>query len=330
MSSILQTAGAVAVAGSLLGWSGLYNIKEGHVGVRWRFGALVESLQGPGLHWKIPLVDKHAEVLVQMQTDSVENIACGTSGGVMVYFDRIEVVNRLLGESVMNTIRSYGENYDKIWIFDKIHHEVNQFCSKHTLQEVYIDKFDQLDEQLQTALQSSCSEYRTGIEISAVRVTKPRIPDEILKNYVAIEAEKTKLRIAQQRQQLVLAEAETESQKQKMEAERKKAVMEISMDQQIMEQKKIAEMEIIKSEAETKKSKAKAEAESYAIQKAAEANKMLLTPEYLRDTLYKAIANNAKIYFGDSIPKMFADPAAPVSSAGVASAEGSCASEPVK
>ena len=30
-------------------------------------------------------------------------------------------------------------HYDKVWIFDKIHHEINQFCSKHSLQEVCID-----------------------------------------------------------------------------------------------------------------------------------------------------------------------------------------------
>ena len=46
-----------------------------------------------------------------------------------------QVVNRLKKESVFETIRDYGVNYDKIWIFDKIHHEINQFCSKHTLQE---------------------------------------------------------------------------------------------------------------------------------------------------------------------------------------------------
>lgn len=31
-------------------------------------------------------------------------------------------------------------------------HEINQFCSKHTLQEVYIDRFDSLDEQLAESL----------------------------------------------------------------------------------------------------------------------------------------------------------------------------------
>ncbi len=34
--------------------------------------------------------------------------------------------------------------YDKLWIFSKIHHEMNQLCSKSTLQEIYVDNFDQV------------------------------------------------------------------------------------------------------------------------------------------------------------------------------------------
>ena len=41
------------------------------------------------------------------------------------------------------TLLNYGVNYDKTWIYDKIHHEINQFCSSHSLQQVYIDMFDQ-------------------------------------------------------------------------------------------------------------------------------------------------------------------------------------------
>ena len=52
-----------------------------------------------------------------------------------------------LPEKPWETVKNYTVNYDKTWIYDKIHHEINQFCSKHTLKEVYIDKFDQLDEQ---------------------------------------------------------------------------------------------------------------------------------------------------------------------------------------
>ncbi len=34
-----------------------------------------------------------------MQTDEVTNIPCGTSGGVVIYFDKIEVVNLLSTDS---------------------------------------------------------------------------------------------------------------------------------------------------------------------------------------------------------------------------------------
>jgi len=51
--------------------------------------------------------------------------------------------------------------------------------------------------------------------------------------------------------------------------------------------------------------KAKADAYSYSILQEAEANQILLTPEYLRVALYKSLANNITMYFGESIPKVF-------------------------
>lgn len=36
---------------------------------------------------------------VTLQTDEAKNVPCGTSGGVMIYFDRIEVVNILSASS---------------------------------------------------------------------------------------------------------------------------------------------------------------------------------------------------------------------------------------
>ena len=97
----------------------------------------------------------------------------------MIYFDRIEVVNMLVPSAgtncsnfpalqkfliwlthspcqlpaiiitvafvhlsaVVDIVRNYTADYDKTLIFNKIHHELNQFCSVHTLQEVYIELF---------------------------------------------------------------------------------------------------------------------------------------------------------------------------------------------
>lgn len=38
--------------------------------------------------------------------------------------------------SVHDIVRNYTADYDKTLIFNKIHHELNQFCSVHNLQEV--------------------------------------------------------------------------------------------------------------------------------------------------------------------------------------------------
>ena len=46
-----------------------------------------------------------------------------------------------ISSSVFDIVRNYTADYDKTLIFNKIHHELNQFCSAHTLQEVYIELF---------------------------------------------------------------------------------------------------------------------------------------------------------------------------------------------
>lgn len=152
----------------------------------------------------VPLLTTFRSVQVTLQTDEVKNVPCGTSGGVMIYFDRIEVVNVLDANSgryntnfaytcllyflkkiflVYNMVRNYTADYDRALIFNKVHHELNQFCSVHTLHEVYIDLFDQIDENLKTALQKDLNEIAPGLSILAVRVTKPKIPETIRKNY---------------------------------------------------------------------------------------------------------------------------------------------------
>lgn len=59
----------------------------------------------------------------------------------MIYFDRVEVVNILLANAAYDIVKNYTADYDKTLIYNKVHHELNQFCSVHTLQEVYIDLF---------------------------------------------------------------------------------------------------------------------------------------------------------------------------------------------
>ena len=69
----------------------------------------------------------------------------------------------------------------------------------------------------------------------SVRVTKPKIPEAIRKNYELMESEKTKLLISTQRQRVVEKEAETERKKAVIEAEKEAHVAKIQFERMIME-----------------------------------------------------------------------------------------------
>jgi regulator of protease activity HflC (stomatin/prohibitin superfamily) len=300
---IFVTISAIALIVSLT----IHKIEEGHVGVYYRGGALLKTTAGPGFHLMLPFFTSFKSIQSTMQTDEVINIPCGTSGGVLIYFDKIEVVNLLSADAVYDIVRNYTADYDKPLIFNKIHHELNQFCSVHTLQEVYIDLFSDIDEHLKEALQKDLSVLAPGLLINTVRVTKPKIPEAIRKNYELMEGEKTKLLISVQHQKVVEKEAETERKKAIIEAEKLAQVSQIQYQQKIMEkesEKKIAEIEVTMH---TSREKSLADAAYYKALKEIDSNKAKLTPEYLKLMQYESIAKNTKVYFGNSIPEMFSD-----------------------
>ncbi|GAG31329.1 unnamed protein product, partial [marine sediment metagenome] len=235
--------------------SGLHVVHEGHIGVYYRGGALMEGYTEPGMRWKMPLITTFEEVQTTIQTDSVRNIPCGTSEGTMIYFAKVEVVNRLDKEAAIDLIRNYTTQYDQTWIFDKIHHEINQFCSKHTLQEVYIELFDTLDEALADALQQSVDMWAPGLKIIAVRVTKPKIPEEVKKTYEHMAQQSAELRKALLEKKVILQRAQTEKEKQMMIQKQKQEVAEIMLTMKIKERETQAQISKINDEIEFNKKK---------------------------------------------------------------------------
>lgn len=100
-------------------------------------------------------------------------------------------------------------------------------------------------------------------------------------------------------------EAETARRKAVIEAEKEAQVAKIQYEQKIMEKESLQKIELIEDSIHKAKQQTKAEAEFYSLKKQAEANKMLLTREYLELKRYEALALNNKIYFGSDIPNMF-------------------------
>lgn len=126
-------------------------------------------------------------------------------------------------------------------------HEINQFCSKHTLEEVYITEFDSLDENLVQALQRDCNIWAPGIEIISIRVTKPRIPEHIAVNYEMMEKEKTNYKIAMENQKLAETMAQTKRKEATIFARSEADVNYIKMQKEINETRGLREKEQLMS-----------------------------------------------------------------------------------
>uniref|UniRef100_A0A8B9KWQ1 Erlin-1 n=1 Tax=Astyanax mexicanus TaxID=7994 RepID=A0A8B9KWQ1_ASTMX len=327
MAHVGAVVAAIAGVMAIMLHSSIHKIEEGHLAVYYRGGALLTTPNGPGYHIMLPFITTYRSVQVRaviwnyvLVFPFEKFVFCllACSGGVMIYFDRIEVVNMLVPLAVVDIVRNYTADYDKTLIFNKIHHELNQFCSVHTLQEVYIELFDIIDENLKTALQKDLNSMAPGLTIQAVRVTKPKIPEAIRRNFELMEAEKTRLLITAQTQKVVEKEAETERKKAIIEAEKIAQVAQIQFKQKVMEKETEKQISEIEDAAFVAREKAKADAEYYTAAKFAEANRLKLTPEYLELMKYQAIAANSKIYFGQDIPNMFVDNSASPSIKGAA------------
>ena len=314
--TLTATFAASALAGAL---SSSHFVPEGHVAVFYRNGALLNKTVGAGFSMSLPIVTRVEYVQTTVQTDRVENIPCGTQGGTVIHFGKIEVVNQLQAGAVLETVRQYGVEYDKTWIYDKIHHEINQICSRSTLEEMYITMFETLDETLQDALQRDIDKYVPGLNIIAIRVTKPTIPEAIRKNYEAVEAERTRLKVTEERQKVVQREAETEKVRAVIEAQKHAAVEAVSLELKMKQKRTEQEIAEIANEMHSSKAKADADAEFYRVSREAEANQLLLTPQLLQLESVRALSNNTKVFWGDKLPSIYADGAAMVPASGAES-----------
>lgn len=243
----------------------IHTVQEGYVGVVYRLGSLHSETLKPGLHFTLPLITKFYQVQVTIQTDYVLNVPCGTNSGVNIMFDKIEVVNQLMESHVFETVKNYTVDYDKPLIFDKITYEMAQFCSKTSLQEVFIDKFDQIDEFLSGVLQKSLDLYAPGLKIVSVRLSKPIVPHEVQENYKKIVQFQTEILRAKTEQQKELLHIQTESEKSqsRLTAEKDLALSRLNSEQErkVREIENNKQLELAQTEAVRQKEIARITAE---------------------------------------------------------------------
>ena len=119
------------------------------------------------------------------------------------------------------------------------------------------------------------------------------------------EGEKTKLLISIQHQKVVEKDAETDRKRAIIMAEKEAQVAQIQFNQKIMEKESLQRIAAIDDEMHLARERSRSDADFYQTKKQAEANKLLLSKEFLELKKYESLSQNSKVYFGHEIPKMF-------------------------
>ena len=69
----------------------LHRIHEGHVGVYYKYGALMEDITPPGVHWMQPFVTEVVSIRITPETETMEPMICTTRDGVRNVFRDVQV-----------------------------------------------------------------------------------------------------------------------------------------------------------------------------------------------------------------------------------------------
>lgn len=85
-----------------------HTVPEGHVGVYYRLGALLDEYTTPGLHFLFPVTTHVYMIEIMMHTDQVRNVSCDTINGITLTFDSVQVFSRLNASGVIPTVRAFG------------------------------------------------------------------------------------------------------------------------------------------------------------------------------------------------------------------------------
>ena len=282
---------------------GIHKCNQGYKCVYYRGGKLLDDLNEPGFHLKIPFITSHYNVQITWQTDKINNIICGSSRGGHAYLD-IEVVNKLSSSKkcILNVVGEHTVDYDKPLIFDYIPSEVAQFCKNYTLDDIVIREFDKLDEVLLEKLRKNVDSYGISscLEIKKVRINRPRLDKNMQVKFEYIENEQKEKELAEQKKNTDKVLLESQLQKEVMEKERQQKTNEIEMKIQISKAKSNAEKQHILDNMEYDSKKKKVDAEKYKVEKLAEGNNLLFSnPNYIRLEAFKATHSNSKLIFGD-------------------------------
>jgi len=283
--------------------SSLHNIDEGNVGVYYKYGALMDDSSAPGMHTMQPFVTTVEQVMVRPDTYTLNNIYAITRDGIQIEFRDVQVIVRVQRSGVVKLIRKFGKKFLAPLVFDRIREEIRLFSANHTIDDIYNEEFLTMVKEVRDDVVTSVERLGGGVEILNLVIPKPDIPDDIEQNYKAVKIQWTAQLVSTQEQKTAEIKKETEMLRAIADAKRKKKVLEITIQEQILEKEGAQNVSRINNDILKEREENLANIEAYKIERLAQANKELFSPEYVKLKIAESMGNSTKFYFsGENSP----------------------------
>jgi len=278
--------------------SAIHKIEEGSVGIYFKYGALLDTLTHPGIHYMTPFIVDVTEVQIRPQTDTLKPVVSITKDGIQNSFLDVQVISRVKVDQLILMVRKFGTNFRNALIYDRVKEELRIFCANHTIDEVYNTQFLDIVRVVKMNLVDSIERLGDGgLDILNLVIPKPDIPADIAQNYKQVKVQWTEQLVATQQQRTEQIKKETEKMRAIADAERNKAVLEIKIMERIIEKDGEKNISTIQNLIVKEKEENLADVAQYRTEKEAVANGKLYTDKYVQLNLARAMTENTKFYF---------------------------------
>lgn len=176
----------VAVMASILA-SSFHKVDEGNVGLYFRFGALIDAVTHPGIHYMLPFVTSMEQVQIRPRTDTLPVMASITRDGIQNVFKDVQVITRVDVDQVVYLVQRFGLVFREALVYDRVKEELRIFCANNTIDDVYNAKFLDIVAEVRRNVVAAIERLgRGGIEVMNLMIPKPEIPEDIALNYMQV------------------------------------------------------------------------------------------------------------------------------------------------
>lgn len=140
-------------------------IKSGEVGLRVRFGKIVDSSLKEGFNFKIPYIEKIVKVNIKVQKVEIETES--SSKDLQTITTKLAVNYKVEGEKAFSLYKQVGNSYEETILIPAIQESIKAVMSEYTAEQT-ITKRNEVSDKCLDEIQDKMSKY--GIHIAEFNI----------------------------------------------------------------------------------------------------------------------------------------------------------------